>query len=509
MPARARAAALPGAIGLIVVAALGMRLLGLDGKSLWFDEAYSVFIGDQPLSQIFRLLRAYDTHPPLHYLLLHFWMPVYGYHEAAVRLPSVMASLGVIFLTFLMGRRLRGDRLGLVAAALLAVSPFQVVASQEARMYPFLALFAAGASYALWLGLEEGRRHHWIAYAALIVLGLYTHHFAGLIVVAHAAYVVAFRRRAGLAAWVRWMIPVAVAYLPLAPLILAQLTSARAWPDFRAPFGVRALVDLFGMFSFGGGLFGMGTYFGRGTLPFVYQGPVLLPFLLLMVGGVAYLGGWRRRAFVLGYWLVPVLAVSAISLRWNMFYERYFSFVLPPFALLVAGGVLYLVEAVPRRARIPVCAGVVALLASFLAPALVDTYRAKAAYDWRGLAVYVSVKSRPDDFILYVPAFARIPFEYYYKGDQQRDGFNPTFKIEDQTATYSTKNGREMFARIARSHPRMWIIATIPLGYQVRLEIAEQLKPYFREVDGTSLGLAYAFLWESRVYHAPRGAPRP
>lgn len=317
--ARARAAGVLGAIGLIVLAGLGMRLLGLDSKSLWFDEAYSVFIGDQPLGQIFRLLRAYDTHPPLHYLLLHFWMPVYGYDDASVRLPSAIASLGVIFLTFLMGRRLGGDRLGLVAAAFLAFSPFQIIVSQEARMYPFLALFAVGASYALWLGLEEGRRRHWAAYAVLMLLALYTHHFAALIVLAHALYVVAFGRREGFVTWLRWMVLVAVAYLPLAPVIFTQLASARGWPDFRPPFGLRALTDLLGLLSFGGGLFGMGTYFRRGTLALGYQGPLLLPFILLVVGGAAYLTGWRRRVFVLGYWLVPVLALSAVSLRWNMF----------------------------------------------------------------------------------------------------------------------------------------------------------------------------------------------
>jgi 4-amino-4-deoxy-L-arabinose transferase-like glycosyltransferase len=504
---RVWAARLSLGLGAVLLAAAAVRGWGLGTRSVWFDEAYSVFIAQQPLLEIPRLLQAYDTHPPLHYALLHVWTALFGTGEAAVRLPSVIASVGVVVLTFLLARRLAGERVGLLAAILIAFSPFQITAAQEARMYPFLTLFGLGGSYALWLALEEGRRRQWIAYVLLMALALYTHHFALLLVLAHGVYVLVVHRRiATTRTWMRWMAMTALAYLPILPVIFTQLTTARAWPDFRPPFGVRALTDLMGMFSFGGGLFGMGTYFRRGPLLLEYRAAILLPFVLLALCGVAGLGGWRRRAFVLGYWLLPVLTIAVISLKWNMFYERYFSFVLPPFATLLAAGVCYLAEAVRRPGKVVALVSVLMFLASFNLPALADVYRARTAYEWRGTAQYVTARARADDFILFVPAFARIPFEYYFEGRQARMSLNPKERplAERRQVQFETSFDRNKMAALARGHPRMWIIATIPIGYQARKEIGKILEPYFREVDGRDFGLVYAFLWESRLFPRPR-----
>ena len=505
--ARARAAWVPLAVGAVLLAGAAVRFWGLGAKSLWFDETYSVFIARQPLAEIPRLLQTYDTHPPLHYVLLHFWIALFGSGEVAVRVPSVLASLGAILLTFFLGRRLAGDRVGVLAAALLAVSPFQVMSAQEARMYPFLTLFGAGASYALWLALEEGGRRHWIAYVLFMALALYTHHFGFLLVLTHGLYLLfSHRSHAAARGWLCAMVGVAAAYLPLAVMLVWQFQTAWGWPLIRPPFGIGAVTDALGMFSFGGGLFGMGTYFRRGALPLEYRAALLLPFMLLAAYGAAALDSARKRAFVLGYWLLPVLLTAAVSLRWNIFYERYFSFVLPAFFVLLAAGILFLAGALPRPGRSAVLTGLLLVLASFNLPALVDVYRAAPAYDWRGAARYLTAQARPDDFILYVPAFTRIPFEHYYQGPQARMGLNPkemlsTHQLAAQ-GKYKLRTGvePERVAAIAKSHPRLWIVATIPIGYEARMRIAKILDPHFREVDGRTFGQVFVFIWESRLY---------
>ncbi len=496
-----RAEPVLGGLVVILLAAAGLRLWGLGVKSLWFDESYSVFIAEQPLLEIPRLLRLYDTHPPLYYMLLNLWIGVFGKSEVALRLPSVLVSLGVVALTFVLGRRLAGDRVGLLAAVLIALSPFQVTASQEARMYPFLTLFGLGASYALWLAVEEGQRRHWIAYVLLMLAALYTHHFGVLLLLAHGAYVLAARRRPGAArAWIIAVAVVALGYLPLVPALRVQLVSARNWPEIRPPFTFRAVTDTLGMFGFGGGLFGMGTYFRRGPLPLEYRAAILLPFLLLVGFGAAGLGAWRKRWYLLTYWLVPVGAVALVSLVWNIYYERYFSFVLPPFAILTAGGVFCVADALrPPRGRVAVVS-LLSLLAAFTIPALVDVYRQPTSYDWRGAAMRVTAAARPDDFVLFIPAFARIPFQYYFKGPQRRAALNPNVSPKNPDKIALVAADIKQMTDIARRHPRLWIVATIPIGYNTRKEIAKVLAPAFREVEGRQYGLVYVFLWESRLY---------
>ena len=96
-----------------------------------------------------------DIHPPLYYYLLHFWRGVFGSSEFALR--SLSAVLGVLLvgLTFLIGRKAFSAGVGLLAAFVAAINPFQIYYSQEARMYMLLAVIGAAATFFL-LRLLEG-----------------------------------------------------------------------------------------------------------------------------------------------------------------------------------------------------------------------------------------------------------------------------------------------------------------------------------------------------------------
>ncbi len=493
--------------------ALLVRAWGLAAKSLWYDEAYSIFVARQPLVEIPRLLAAYDTHPPLSYVLLHIWMGAFGSSEAAARSLSVVASLGVVVLTFLLGRRLGGARLGILSAALVSLSPFQIAAAQEARMYPLLTLFALGASYVLWLAVEEGRRWQWVAYGLLTLLALYTHHFAVLVLLTHGLFVILFAPRATRKAWILALGAIAVGYLPMFPLVYAQFFTARAWPVVRVFARVGELTDLLAMLSFGGSLFGLGSYFSTGGLHMAYRPAVLLPFALLALFGLAALSERRKAAYVGLLWLAPIASVVALSYRWNLYFSRYFSFTLPPFAILQAAGVLAVSDAFSRH-RTAALVAVLLFLAAFYVPALSDMYRAPPLFDWRGLAQHVASRARDDDFILFVPATTRIPFEYYFHGSQDRMSTNPelliprNYKPKSSDAPYAnlmiaTNVDAKKMEEVARTHRRMWIIATVPAGVAARRQMATLLAPYFREVEGKGFGYVYAFLWESRVYRRP------
>jgi len=494
-------------VGAVLVVAVLVRGWSLGAKPLWYDEAYSVFVAQQPVGEIFRLLRLYDTHLPLYHVFLHFWMGLFGKSEVVVRLPSLLASLGAVALTFLLGRRLAGDRVGLLAAALLALSPFQVTSAQEARMYPFLTLFGVGASYVLWLALEEGRRRHWIAYVGLMVLALYTHHFAFLLLAAQGIYVLgAHRTKAAVRGWLLALTAVAVAYLPLVPTLWTQLATARAFPGFQRPFALRALTELGGLLGFGGGLFGLGTYYRRGTLSIGYETAILIPFLLLALCGLVGLGKGRARAFVVSYWLLPIVTVTLIALKWDIFQERYFSFLLPPFAVLLAAGVVYLAGALRGQLRLVAPGAILVAVVLVNGAALRAVYQDQPFYNWRGAAKFVMAHAAADDFILYIPAYVGIPFEYYFHGSQARTDLSPDAVL---SVAHLAARGRlrlrtsvppDQMATIAGAHPRMWIIASVALGPQMRLRIAQALAPYFQETSGANFELVSTSLWESRLY---------
>ena len=139
---------------LLAIVALGgfLRVHQIGSKGLWLDESFSVWLGWQPVGEMLGWLVRVDQHPPLYYTLLHFWMALArGDNAATVRALSALCGTLTIPVVYLLGRRLAdGDgKVGLLAALILAVSPFHVRFAQEARMYTLLALNVSLALYAL------------------------------------------------------------------------------------------------------------------------------------------------------------------------------------------------------------------------------------------------------------------------------------------------------------------------------------------------------------------------
>ena len=95
-------------MGTMVLAVFALYVCSLGKQSLWFDEGLSVMFAGRSLSELMQTLIHQDIHPPLHYLLLHFWMPLVGSTEFAVRMPSAFAAVLLVPLSFALVREVWG-----------------------------------------------------------------------------------------------------------------------------------------------------------------------------------------------------------------------------------------------------------------------------------------------------------------------------------------------------------------------------------------------------------------
>jgi len=188
-----RPRALPVA-GVLVLAA-AVRFAAIGQKSLWLDEIMSVRLAQMPsVADTVRAVAAYDVHPPLYPILHHGWMWFgaafhLGGGEAWARIPSAAFGVAAVGLLYVLARRLLGGRPALAAAALLAVSPYHIYYSQEARNYALVVLLTLGLNVAF-LPLLEGPRasaRAWATYALVGAACLNTFLMALLVIVVHAA----------------------------------------------------------------------------------------------------------------------------------------------------------------------------------------------------------------------------------------------------------------------------------------------------------------------------------
>jgi hypothetical protein len=203
--------------GIIALAAL-LRLPTLGTRSLWLDEGYEYDVVRGSLGHLWERIVNRESTPPLSYVYEWLWTKVIGTSEFALRLPFALLGIALVPLVYAAARALGGRRAGLIAAALAACNPMLIWHAQDARSYTLLALFLAGTVWAL------ATAHPWW-WAGLAVGAMATHHFAIFIVAPEAAWLLHTRGRG---AW-RYLVPPAIALVPLAALALSQTGARQAW----------------------------------------------------------------------------------------------------------------------------------------------------------------------------------------------------------------------------------------------------------------------------------------
>ncbi|MDD2225124.1 MAG: glycosyltransferase family 39 protein [Candidatus Shapirobacteria bacterium] len=125
---------------IILILALGLRLIGI-GQSLWLDEAISANVAKMPIGEIVRNFSIGDFHPPFYYWFLDLWTEFFGSHVIMLRLGSVLFSLITIYFVYLIGKKIKNKKIGILAALFLAINPLFVYYSQELRMYSMATMW--------------------------------------------------------------------------------------------------------------------------------------------------------------------------------------------------------------------------------------------------------------------------------------------------------------------------------------------------------------------------------
>ncbi len=177
---------------LIIIVGVAIRSYQLTARSLWFDEAFSWRLIQFPWPEMMTRIAA-DVHPPLYYILLRGWGNIFGTSLVALRSFSIFLAGATIAAAYLFAASAwRSRAVGLLAAALLALSGWQAAFAWEARMYSLGTFLAIGSS---WLLLKAVRRNPqrlwwWLAYAVMAAAFIYTHYFALLTVLGQGIFVV-------------------------------------------------------------------------------------------------------------------------------------------------------------------------------------------------------------------------------------------------------------------------------------------------------------------------------
>jgi hypothetical protein len=329
----------------ILLIAFALRTYRLDYQEISGDEAFGYFFSLQSPPDIVRATLALgEPHPIASYYVQKGWIAAAGDSEYALRYTSVWWSVVAVALLYVLARRLGlGVSVSLLSSALLAINPYLIWHSQNARMYSMsLALTLAST----WLAVEAILRRRWtfwVAYVAASWLCLQTHYYAVFVILAQNALVIGWTlvgRRAPrrLAPWFVSQLVLGLLILPW--LLLARDTLTGYGGNGDSPALGSMLARSFSVFAVGETLPGL-----QRTLSGYLAG-------VLAVVAVARLTlsgprGWRTAAAIVIYLAIPLLGIWAGAQSRPIFDERYIVAAAPAFYLLASAAILGMGTAVP------------------------------------------------------------------------------------------------------------------------------------------------------------------
>ena len=205
-------------LGLMAIGTL-LRFYHLAAKPLWQDEVITALLSlgqgytAVPLDQVVTLsalakvltlkptscaaiaqmVRLQSVHPPLFFCGLHEWLAAMSDWPLAIawqlRALPALAGVGAIAAIYALNRMAFSPRAGLMAAALMAMSPFAVYLSQEARHYTIpmgLITIALICLVKILQDFQLGQLDYraWLLWVGVNGLGFYVHYFFILAVIA-------------------------------------------------------------------------------------------------------------------------------------------------------------------------------------------------------------------------------------------------------------------------------------------------------------------------------------
>ena len=508
----------PWLVLIITLIGGGLRVLLLDKNGLWLDETFSLWIANHGVGDMLNWTARIDQHPPLYYLLLHYWTALTGDSPYYARLLSGLFGTGTIPIIYLIGKRLSGVVVGLAAAAFLALSPFNIYFAQEARMYTLLAFNAAVALYALVRLLTDARaarpigsqfraylrawgtakpiepeakrefsykdqtrfqtgwrawinRHQWsplqtietdLAWLAFVVFSaatLLTHHTAVFFTLAANVYVL------GLMVYRRLK--------PAGPLPALQPPSLGNW--------VKAQLGIFVLWS--PWLLAFMQQASRVDQAFWIPQPDwdtvarTLRYLMnnlvpneasqvMMVGLVAVLGlglvYYRKKLSIFlllaALFAIPFLGELLVSVRRPIFLDRTLIWNTIPVFLLLAAGIARL-----RFGLLMI--GVLGVLGANSLFSTSDCFRFVQKEDWSTPAGYVANFAQPGDLVLFNSNLVVIPFDYYFKPYEQqyalqivRQGVPLDLFESGILEPRMTTGDVPVLMSMLRGHARVWLV---------------------------------------------------
>lgn len=421
----------------------GIRLHNLDAVPLRGDEAFSAMNwAEMPISQSLSEIATIEPHPPLTYVIFHIWNLIIGGIDSpfALRMLGVLSNLIGIPAMYALSKQLtKNQTIGLLAAFIWAVHPFEIWHSQDFRNY---ALWAGLSVTTLWLGLRlivNRRAIDWGLYSLFAIITAFIFYTELLTLGVFGLYMLITQRknRAFVIRLISVQFVIVSAVLLGFILLQGSLLGSGGYGGNVEPFSAPDYLTRF-----------LPTLAIGDTLP-IELSNLWIPLvgLCMLFITVTYKTYQKITPLLLFLILIPLVFLGFASTRISIFHPRYVLSTVPAVILLISIGSYGIASTLSKQ--LPLSKNLITLIIVspwFIVSVLtLNNYfnnpTLQKAPAWDELGAFLNANVTEDDLVIQLSTDAA--FGYYYNGEAKDWGLpaspaQPESEIIEQLETVRT-----------------------------------------------------------------------
>jgi uncharacterized membrane protein len=395
-------------------------------------------------------MNAYEgAHPPLYYIILHFWMKLFAWSESSIRLLSVLFGIGTVYAMYKVAKQIIDKETAIFASAITGLSAFQLYFSQEARMYSLLTLLALLSFYFLNKIVQKSDLRGSFYYLASTIFCMYTDYSAFLVLAVQNIYVLFTNLKSrnqplSLSRWFSLQALLLIAFLPQAGNFIFRLIMIQK--DIYAMMprpGIGALLAAFLSYSGSAALLSVMSFFAVYALISHKKGAVSRA-----TNNSSHEGYFQGEMLLFIWLIVPVAVLFSISqFSAPIFYPKLAIVSSLAFYLLAAKGIRDIQGKLFKNTAI-VCTAALFLVQAH------SYYRFSHKEQWREVAEYLDKNALDSDLLVFNPGYCQEGiFDYYSKRPKlEKIGFPADGSV------FVSEKQIEEFLSLTKGRDRVWFI---------------------------------------------------
>nr|AQS32450.1 hypothetical protein [uncultured archaeon] len=493
----------------IVMFGFSLRFYNLAKESLWLDEIVGSVL---PAKQSITYLLNHNINLPVstYHIILHYWMQIFGQSEFSVRFPALIFGVLSIFMIYKLGKALFNPEIGLISALILAVSPFQIHYSQEARPYSLLMLLSLISTYYFvkFIKSKDKENFHYKfdypvhkisnfiknkknigIYIVSTLIGIYTHYFIFFLLIFQNIYLFIYtiKNKKIVNSWIISQCIITLLFLLYNPFFLKHIIWGinGGFTYLNQYFSLYSIIKTFYVF-----ILDYAFINSNYCIPCFHVNPFIIflvgiVFLLLIFLGIKSLFVYKKNfkeliykneklIFLILYLLMPIAILYTISFIIPLFQTRYVIYSSAPLYILISRGI----SGFKKIAKLPF----IFLLLFLFSFVLFGYYNDVTKEQWREASNFIDKSSKETDVIIYpYPTFV---FEYYdVKIDKKRLIPNNYPYSKDSPEAYGEPLKPNDIDQITSNYNRVWLVLPPPWELKDYKDIAKEFKTLILEKE--------------------------